>query len=425
MMRRLTVLLTAIVAAIVLVSGVALSQTVPPVSPQYTIQDLGNLPGGTKSQAFAINDTGQVVGTAFTSKTTASSSRHAFLYSDGKKMQDLGTLGGNFSEGLSINASGQVVGDSHTSSVEPHAFLYPGSTGQMEDLGTLDGGSRSVAWAINDTGQVVGTSSSSAGSTRAFLYSNGQMEDLGTLPGGAHASARDINASGQVVGYSNTSSDEFGDANHAFLYPGSTGQMEDLGALDGGRSSLAEGINDSGQVVGSSDKDNHSEARRAFLYSPPDGPMQDLGTLPGDSRSGAIDLNNAGQVVGWSSNSAREAHAFLYFDNQMHDLNTLIPAASGWVLEEAWGINTSGQIVGYGMLNGETRAFLATPDTTTTPPTDSDGDGVADATDNCPTVANPDQADSNGDGQGDACQKKVKKEKPVKGGGVLPPPPPF
>ncbi|WP_083918229.1 PKD domain-containing protein [Methylosarcina fibrata] len=34
---------------------------------------------------------------------------------------------------------------------------------------------------------------------------------------------------------------------------------------------------------------------------------------------------------------------------------------------------------------------------------DSDGDGVPDSSDNCPSVANADQADSNGDGVGDAC----------------------
>ncbi len=36
-------------------------------------------------------------------------------------------------------------------------------------------------------------------------------------------------------------------------------------------------------------------------------------------------------------------------------------------------------------------------------PVDSDGDGVTDTADNCPTVPNPDQRDTDGDGEGDAC----------------------
>jgi hypothetical protein len=38
------------------------------------------------------------------------------------------------------------------------------------------------------------------------------------------------------------------------------------------------------------------------------------------------------------------------------------------------------------------------------PMVDSDGDGVADTSDNCPNIANPTQADCDNDGIGDACE---------------------
>jgi hypothetical protein len=37
------------------------------------------------------------------------------------------------------------------------------------------------------------------------------------------------------------------------------------------------------------------------------------------------------------------------------------------------------------------------------PPADNDGDGTADAFDNCPLLANPGQADADADNHGDAC----------------------
>ena len=40
------------------------------------------------------------------------------------------------------------------------------------------------------------------------------------------------------------------------------------------------------------------------------------------------------------------------------DLNTLIDPKSGWVLEVATAINNSGQIVGFGYINGMERGFL-------------------------------------------------------------------
>ena len=125
----------------------------------------------------------------------------AFLYSDGK-MKSLGTLGGATSCAYDINAAGQVVGLAQNSHGIVHAFLYTSGTG-MKNLGTL-GGPTAASWAcgINAAGQVVGCSETADGRKHAFLYSrNTGMKDLGTL-GGDNSMASHVNDRGQVVGCS-------------------------------------------------------------------------------------------------------------------------------------------------------------------------------------------------------------------------------
>jgi probable HAF family extracellular repeat protein len=176
--------------------------------------------------------------------------------------------------------------------------------------------------------------------------------------------------------------------------------VKDLGTLSGGSFTFPNGINDSGQVVG--EADGSAGNTRAFLYSESTG-MKDLGTLPNGAISEAYAINDSGQVVGYSyTTSTGSQHAFLYSGGQMYDLNSLIPTDSGWELISAYEINNSGQIVGRGRINGQFRAYIATPDTPTLP--DSDKDGFADTEDNCPDVANADQADGDSNGVGDACE---------------------
>src|SRR5262249_57114634 len=55
-------------------------------------------------------------------------------------------------------------------------------------------------------------------------------------------------------------------------------------------------------------------------------------------------------------------HAFLFIDGKLTDLNSLMPADSGWILNSANAINNKGQIVGYGTnAAGQTHGFLLTP----------------------------------------------------------------
>ncbi|NIN63845.1 MAG: HAF repeat-containing protein, partial [Anaerolineae bacterium] len=58
-------------------------------------------------------------------------------------MVDLGTLGGYRSDAYAINSQGQVVGDSRNALGFTHAFVWT-AEGGMVDLGTLGGGQSSA-----------------------------------------------------------------------------------------------------------------------------------------------------------------------------------------------------------------------------------------------------------------------------------------
>jgi probable HAF family extracellular repeat protein len=127
--------------------------------------------------------------------------------------------------------------------------------------------------------------------------------------------------------------------------------ITDLGTLGGTRSD-ARGINNRAEVVGSSDVAGNTSIR-PFLYS--NDAMRDLGSLmPGPALGVGEAVNDSGQVTGYSSPyTTLIAHGFIYSDGVMRDIGILGGSSIGFDL------NNAGQVAGHSQLtNGAWRAFL-------------------------------------------------------------------
>lgn len=241
--------------------------------------------------------------------------RQAFLYKEGEATAtDLGpVLGGNYSdyysEAWEINDVGQVVGRAQVfedGQYRWHAFLR-NNDGQVIDLHT-PGPDESVATDINDDGQVVGTLE-----VVAFLYKDGQLKVLDGLKGSVDM-AFGINNVSEVVGVSQITNEAGLPTHHAFLYNDNNGETTDLGTLPEGVASVATDINDDGQVVGWSDlPGTESGGRRAFLYE--NGEMTDLNSLIPTNSGWVLEtadaINKEGQIVGTGTKEDGWKHLFL------------------------------------------------------------------------------------------------------------------
>ena len=82
-----------------------------------------------------------------------------------------------------------------------------------------------------------------------------------------------------------------------------------------------------------------------------------LANTPASAGGAAEAINDQGVVVG-RSGSAASGTAVEWVGGKVLDLNTLLPANSGWVLQNAFGINSSGQILGSGTLSGQPAYFV-------------------------------------------------------------------
>lgn len=352
----------------------------------YAVIDLGTL-GGTFSGAYAVNNRGNVAGAA----NLPAENQHAFLWHDGQ-MSDLGTLGGSNSNEGGLNERDELAIFSETSMTDPYAENFCGfgtsriclagiwKNGTMTPLATL-GGNNGTALAINNKGQVAGWAENGAYDSScvapqvfdfeaAIWEPNGAVHELAPLPGDTVGFALWLNDLGLAVGSSGTCAHTvlvpLAGGPHAVLWE-KNGSPTYLGSLGGTMIDVAAGNNDIGEVDGCSDLASEIPGFpgvqcHAFLWTKQTG-MKDIGTVGSDFSALPTSINNHGQMVGSSCDSSGNCRAFLRQNQQMRDLNSVIPADSPLYLLFGQDINEAGEIVGVGLetSTGDVHAFLATP----------------------------------------------------------------
>jgi probable HAF family extracellular repeat protein len=365
---------------------------------RYVIIDLGTL-GGTFGAGSSINNLGWSSGLA---SSPDNNSFHAALWLPGRTV-DLGTLGGTNSaiEWPVKNVRGNIVGISETSTPDPlgerfscTGFIPTNGTtclgflwhdGVMIPLPTL-GGNNGFATGMNNFDQAVGWTETTfhdatctGNQVLQFLAviwgpRKGQIRPLLPLPRDSDTAATAINDFGQVVGISGICGDAIGaySAKHSVLWQ--DGNPIELPTLGGAGWNTPMAINNRGVVVGFSDLAGDvgggvlTPNFQAFLWTR-EGGIVNLSTLPGDVISEATGINEGGQVIGTSFDANGNSRVFLWQNNAITDLNTLVAPGSGssLYLIASGDINDRGEITGQacvlvdGACSATTHTFLAIP----------------------------------------------------------------
>jgi probable HAF family extracellular repeat protein len=266
------------------------SRSFPGVRETYVLQAL---PGGSFTSAVAMNNAGQVAGTADDGNggnIQDHGGPYAVIWNDGVPTYLVGSHTTFFATVGGMNNAGFVAG----SWFETGAFVVgPNLFSVLDD-------SHSIATGINDSGVVIGALRGAGciyigpditGSPSFFLQLlSGPFGD-GAFT--ANAEPLGINNAGEIVGISfSESTPEASTTMRATRW--SNGQVYDLGTL-GGENSGATAINGRGWTIGWAYLGNN-HFMHAALWEPTS-TAYDLGTLGGQN-STALGINNEGDIAG-------------------------------------------------------------------------------------------------------------------------------
>jgi probable HAF family extracellular repeat protein len=374
--KRYTILF--LVLSIILLGNKVYAKGGPAVGP--SIIDLGAFYDGriaalfSQTQAFGINELGQVVGfskyafpyewmpgewdTAYVKRAFLWLPRPAYGLPAG--LNNLGLLDvdpdeGSESEARGINNVGQVVGWSTVGEWEPYsAFCWsPHPDTGMQGLYPYHGGKPCRAYDINDYGIAVGWSqvvvSPQYWPFTAVAWVNGEVSVVASY----ESMALSINDSCAIIGSWDPGG--YGPTLPYLWYCGD----DELPLLPDYNTGVALDINNKFQIVG------YMTAAmgiyRACLWEKIEGSWHviDLGTLPGTQSSEARGISDNSKIVGVS-----DGYAVLWEKEggvwKITNLNDLPLPDTTWELLVAEDINKKGQIVGYGKHDDWNRGFRLT-----------------------------------------------------------------
>jgi internalin A len=361
----------------------------------YQITDLGTLwPGNCTTYTTGLNNWGDVVGYCI---TNSNSTGHAWVWSHGV-MSDLGdALGGGDSQAYGINDQGDIVGSARvggTTNYDAVRWRHSGSGYAVDDLGRTNW-PFAFAQAINNAGDIAFSTTDGGfygnGHRRAYLWRQGGLLPLGGLvpvwtnaPEDAYGWA--INSMGAIAGNSvGASSPGTNPLKIAWRYNGS--YRDNLQALYpitnlpptyNVDSSGASYVNDYGDVAGDALRSDYGAVMAAYLISDTNVVFVEEGwnsIVGGLNNHGDIEVLSEDQTGFYfslfcSTNSA--APRTLgdgrpdYSDHALFALPDLLPGGAGGFENLAqnvdYSLNEAREIAGNGTFtNGENHAFLATP----------------------------------------------------------------
>ena len=321
------------------------------------------LSGSPGTRAQALNENGTLTGTL---TENDGSVKGFYLNSESEFIFETGSFGAQI-YGIHSNVMAGIVKTSDTTGIA-HKFFPDGST---ENLGTL-GGDFSLAYDINENDLITGVSIDSNGRYRAFKSSQNGLEDAG-VQGFLHSTGFSINRSGAIAGVAI----DQGGRQRAFIDESVVGESD----------SRAYSINNDGIAVGSLLSEgeitaaiwesqlpatllNNGGFKFTEAYSVNDAGW--IAGVAGDVSSQSKLVQNSlekialsGKLIsesaGVQSSVISQLRAVIWIGGTLFDLNDLIDPTAGWTLLEAVEVNSSGQIAGTGIHDGQRKAFLLTP----------------------------------------------------------------